>query len=105
MFYVTLFTWEININWWLGLRDTAYSTGVFLGNIGIIGVCLSFVLLGNSIFNYGYFWSADLFHWLFSSVSFCLATMAMNMNLSFLIKNPKIAADVSGLYIFGIVCM
>jgi ATP-binding cassette subfamily A (ABC1) protein 3 len=29
--------------------------------------------------------------------------MSMNMNLSFLIKNPKIAADVSGLYIFAIV--
>lgn len=66
---------------------------------------MSFTILGNAVFNSGYFFSSEFLHWILGMVAFSLATMSMNMNLSFLIKNPKIGADVAGIYIFAIVLM
>lgn len=76
-----------------------------MGNVVLIGICMSFTTVGNAIFNASYFWSGEFLHWFFGMIAFSLATMSMNMNLSFLIKNPKIAADISGIYIFAIILM
>ena len=89
----------------LGLRDNAYLAGTFLGYVCMILIGMALVTVGNLFFNYDYMFSWEFFHFqIFSLLSSC-AILSMNLILSFAIKNPKIAGDISGIYTFVIVFM
>lgn len=86
----------------MGLRDVSYSVGTFIANIATVSIGLFTGFIGNAIFNSDYTLSKELFHYELMSLVTSASIIAMNMNLSLIIKNPKIAADVSAIYVFTI---
>lgn len=90
----------------MGLKDIAYSSGVFLSNIIIILIGIFFVNLGNFFFNSDFLLeSGEFWHFEINAFFASCAIMAMNLIFSLSIKNPKVAADVSGIYVFSITFM
>lgn len=87
------------------MRDVSYSVGTFLANIATVLFGLFTGFVGNAIFNSEYMFSKEFFHYELISFLTSAGIVGMNMNLSLIIKNPKIAADVSAVYVFTITYM
>jgi multisubunit Na+/H+ antiporter MnhE subunit len=69
-----------------------------LGNVGMVCLGVLFCLIGNAMFNSGYVFSWEILRFVVLSFVTSFAIITMNMNVALVIKNPKIAADISGVY-------